>query len=67
MILGLSRRQRQVLDLAACGRSIRQTAEILRIEPRTVEAHRAKAMQLLHASNITEAAVIYDRAQREAA
>ncbi len=43
----LSQRQRQVLQLVAEGRTMRQIAAILQLTPKTVEFHKYRAMHLL--------------------
>jgi DNA-binding NarL/FixJ family response regulator len=43
----LSRRQREVLQLGAEGRSTKEIAELLRVSPRTVEFHRYRLMETL--------------------
>jgi len=51
---GLSKRQRQVMELAARGLSNKEIAERLRISPRTVEIHRAWMMERMGARNVAD-------------
>jgi RNA polymerase sigma factor (sigma-70 family) len=50
----LSARQREVLQMAAEGRSTKEIAEVLQISPRTVEFHRYRAMEKLGLHTIAE-------------
>ena len=50
----LSPRQRQVLQLLAEGRSMRETAKILDITPRTVAFHKYRMMKQLRLKNSVE-------------
>lgn len=50
----LTQREREVMDLVVRGRKNRQIAETLGISVKTVEAHRAKAMEKLEVSNVAE-------------
>lgn len=50
----LTPRERQVTDMIAEGRTNKQIAHDLDISERTVEAHRAKVMEKLHASSLAE-------------
>ena len=47
VLYGLPQRQREVLQMAAEGRSTKEIAEALGISPRTVEFHRYRTMELL--------------------
>jgi DNA-binding NarL/FixJ family response regulator len=50
----LTRRQREVVQLVAEGRSNKEIADILRISPRTVEFHRQQVMELLGLHSIAD-------------
>ena len=50
----LTQREREVMDLVVLGRKNRQIAETLRISVKTVEAHRAKAMEKMDVSSVAE-------------
>jgi FixJ family two-component response regulator len=50
----LTQREREVLDLVVNGRKNRQIAEELGISVKTVEAHRAHAMEKMGASSVVE-------------
>jgi DNA-binding NarL/FixJ family response regulator len=50
----LPRRQREVVQMTAEGRSTKQIADILQISPRTVEFHRYRAMTSLGLHTIVE-------------
>lgn len=50
----LSDRESQVLDMAARGFSISDTAEVLHVTTSTVEFHRRRIMQKLHACNVSD-------------
>ena len=50
----LTHREREVMDLVVLGRKNRQIAEILTISVKTVEAHRAKAMEKMDVSSVAE-------------
>ncbi len=45
---GLSAREREVLQLLAEGKSMKEVGSVLEISPRTVEFHKYRIMQLLH-------------------
>jgi RNA polymerase sigma factor (sigma-70 family) len=51
---GLSPRKREVLQMAAEGKSTKEIADILQISPRTVEFHRYRAMDSLGLHSIAE-------------
>lgn len=51
---GLSERECQVMVMVASGMTTRQIAEKLYLSPRTVEKHRAQAMQKLGLKNVQE-------------
>ncbi|MCE5272742.1 response regulator transcription factor [bacterium] len=51
---GLTRREREVLQLIAAGRSTRQTAESLRISIKTVESHRQNIMDKTGIHSVAE-------------
>lgn len=59
--LTLSKRMRQVLDRAGRGFTNKEIAQDLGIAERTVEEYRAQIVQRMGASNITEAAVAFER------
>ena len=48
----LSRRERQVLQLVAEGRSSAQIAELLSLSPKSVDTYRSRLMQKLHLSDV---------------
>jgi RNA polymerase sigma factor (sigma-70 family) len=50
----LSEREREVLQLAAEGRSNKEIAELLHLSPGTVETHRAHILQKLDIHNTAE-------------
>ena len=50
----LTLREREVMDLVVLGRKNRQIAETLGISVKTVEAHRAKAMEKMDCSSVAE-------------
>jgi FixJ family two-component response regulator len=50
----LTQREREVMDLVVLGRKNRQIAEALSISVKTVEAHRAKAMEKMEVSSVAE-------------
>jgi RNA polymerase sigma factor (sigma-70 family) len=50
----LTQREREVMDLVVLGRKNRQIAEALGISVKTVEAHRAKAMEKMDVSSVAE-------------
>ena len=52
----LSEREREIVELVATGKSSREIAEILQISSRTVENHRARAMEKLHVTSAVEMA-----------
>lgn len=58
---GLARRQVDVLELVAQGRTNAQVAEALHLSPKTVDHHVSAVLGKLGASSRTEAAVISER------
>jgi two-component system response regulator NreC len=50
----LSRREREVLQLLAEGKTARQTADLLNVSVKTVETHRRNVSQKLHIRTIAE-------------
>lgn len=50
----LTHREREVMDLVVLGRKNRQIAEALTISVKTVEAHRARAMEKMDVSSVAE-------------
>jgi FixJ family two-component response regulator len=50
----LTLREREVMDLVVLGRKNKQIAEALGISVKTVEAHRAKAMEKMDVSSVAE-------------
>jgi DNA-binding CsgD family transcriptional regulator len=48
----LTNRQREILQLIAEGRNTKQTAEILKVSPKTVEYHRMKLMNCLNVHDV---------------
>lgn len=53
-LASLTEREREVIDRVAAGRRNRQIAEELAISVKTVEAHRARAMEKLGATSIAD-------------
>lgn len=51
-IESLTPREREVLKLVVAGRSSREIADDLGVSPKTVDAHRAKIMQKMHARSV---------------
>lgn len=51
---GLTRRQQEVLQLLAGGRSIKEVATLLRLSSRTVEFHKYRVMQALGVRTVAE-------------
>ncbi len=51
---GLTRREREVLQLIAAGKSTRQTAETMRISVKTVESHRQNIMDKTGVHSVAE-------------
>ena len=60
-------REAQVMRLICEGLTAQGIGEALGISSRTVEQHRRTAVMKLGARNQTQAAVLFDRAQREQA
>jgi RNA polymerase sigma factor (sigma-70 family) len=50
----LTQREREVMDLVVQGRKNREIAEVLGISMKTVEAHRARAMEKMDVSSVAE-------------
>jgi DNA-binding NarL/FixJ family response regulator len=50
----LSRREREVLQLLAEGKSTKQIGAVLHISPKTVEAHRVRVMEKLDIDNVAQ-------------
>lgn len=50
----LTQREREVMDLVVTGRKNRQIAEALGISVKTVEAHRARAMEKMEVTSVAE-------------
>ena len=48
----LTKRQREILQLIAEGQNTKQTAEILKVSPKTVEYHRLKLMDCLNIHDV---------------
>jgi DNA-binding CsgD family transcriptional regulator len=63
----MTRREREVMKLVCEGLTAQEIGERLGISSRTVEVHRRNALLELGARNQTQAAVLFDRAQREIA
>lgn len=53
-LAGITRREREVLDLVGKGLHAKEIARALAISPRTVEVHKANLMQKLGARNVAE-------------
>ncbi len=51
---GLTRREREVTQLLAEGKTSREIAERLELSPRTVETHRANIMRKTNSSSLAE-------------
>ena len=60
-LLGLSAREREVLQLLANGHTDREIAVALTISPRTAETHVAAILRKLEVRNRSEAAMLYRR------
>lgn len=58
----LTTRQRDVLVFVACGLTSREIGALLKITPKTAEAHRAGLMRRLGCERATEAAVLATKA-----
>ena len=63
----LTTREADVMRLVCYGLTAQGIGEVLGISSRTVEQHRRTAVMKLGARNQTQAAVLFDRAQREQA
>lgn len=63
----LTPREADVMRLICQGLTAQGVGEVLAISSRTVEQHRRTAVMKLGARNQTQAAVLFDRAQREQA
>jgi two-component system response regulator FixJ len=50
----LTRREREVMELVVAGHPNKVIAQLLRISPRTVEVHRARVMEKMQASSVSE-------------
>lgn len=59
----LTLREREVAELVALGRSSREIAELLELSPRTVENHRARAMEKLGVESAIELVQCLNRAR----
>ena len=55
----LTEREREVLELVVAGRSSREIAEQFELSPRTVENHRARAMEKLRVGSAIELAKLF--------
>lgn len=66
-MIALTDRETDVMRLICEGLTAQGVGEVLGISSRTVEIHRRNAMLKLGARNQTQAAVLFDRAQREQA
>ncbi|HVN64370.1 MAG TPA: response regulator transcription factor, partial [Candidatus Binataceae bacterium] len=55
-IEGLTNRQREVLQLLAEGKQVKQVAAIMKLSPKTVEFHKYRIMELLGAHSLAELA-----------
>jgi two-component system response regulator FixJ len=53
-IAGLTPREREVLELLVEGKSNKEIAQHLGISPRTIDVHRARVFQKLHAESLPE-------------
>lgn len=59
----LTEREREVVELVSIGKSSREIAEVLSLSSRTVENHRARAMEKLHVSTSIELVRALDSAR----
>ena len=50
----MSPREREVMDLVVSGRRNKQIADELRLSIKTVEVHRARVMEKMHAKTVAE-------------
>lgn len=57
----LSEREREVAELIARGLTSREIAQMLSISPRTVDAHRARALEKTNCSTSAELAALFSR------
>lgn len=62
--LGVTRRQKEVLDLLASGKPNKQIAAALGLTPGTVKMHTSRIFKLLGVSNRTEAVAKYTTMKR---
>jgi DNA-binding NarL/FixJ family response regulator len=58
---GLTRRERQVLEHIASGRTVRETAELLRVSPKTVDNHKQRLFSKLGVQNQAHAVAVAHR------
>jgi DNA-binding NarL/FixJ family response regulator len=63
----LTPRQTQIMGMVAAGFSASEIAKLLGTSSRTVEHHRSAAVESLGARSLPHAAVLFDRATRDAA
>lgn len=61
----MTKREREVMQCVCEGLTAQEIGERLGISSRTVEVHRRNALLKLGARNQTQAAVLFDRAERE--
>jgi len=61
----MTKREREVMLCVCEGLTAQEIGERLGISSRTVEIHRRNALLKLGARNQTQAAVLFDRAERE--
>ena len=59
----LTAREKEVLSMIVSGHSNKETAKILDISNRTVEAHRASIMEKMHANSLAELLVMVTHSQ----
>ena len=67
MVLGLTRRQQQVMAMTCEGMTIRQVAAHLGIAYRTASTLKSRANSKIGGTSISHCAVLFDRACREIA
>lgn len=53
-LVGLTSRERQILDMIVSGKTNRDIADRLGITSKTVEAHRSKVMKKMHTTSLAE-------------
>ena len=64
-MLGVTTRQKEVLDLLSSGKPNKEIAAILGLTPGTVKMHTSRIFKLLNVSNRTEAVAKYTEMKRK--